>query len=175
MTVSFQAKSPTRDSLTNTGGSRRLGERQFGTSVSSGSRQDFRTSCSGNTVNLARFALSSLPSQARPRIDFAWPVFSIANFLTPKPWIGRFMSRSTVELVAPIIREAKNIVVFTGAGMSAESNIPTFRDDDGFWKRFPVEHFATWQGISRTAFRRCLLYTSPSPRDATLSRMPSSA
>ena len=26
-----------------------------------------------------------------------------------------------------------------------------------------------------TVFRHCLLYTSPSPRDATLSRMPSSA
>lgn len=38
--------------------------------------------------------------------------------------------------------------------MSAESKIPTFRDDDGFWKRFPVEHFATWQGIIRTAFTR---------------------
>ena len=27
----------------------------------------------------------------------------------------------------------------------------------------------------RTLFKTCLLYTSPSPRDATLSRMPSSA
>ena len=29
--------------------------------------------------------------------------------------------------------------------------------------------------VSRKAFNSCLLYTSPSPRDATLSRMPSSA
>ena len=29
--------------------------------------------------------------------------------------------------------------------------------------------------ISLDEFRNCLLYTSPSPRDATLSRMPSSA
>ena len=28
---------------------------------------------------------------------------------------------------------------------------------------------------ARALFNRCLLYTSPSPRDATLSRMPSSA
>ena len=39
----------------------------------------------------------------------------------------------------------------------------------------------TWQGIyiwehrDQTHNRNCLLYTSPSPRDATLSRMPSSA
>ena len=33
--------------------------------------------------------------------------------------------------------------------------------------------FQSWQSIIR--FGTCLLYTSPSPRDATLSRMPSSA
>ncbi len=41
--------------------------------------------------------------------------------------------------------------MFTGAGMSAESGIPTFRDDDGFWQHFPVEEFATWRGLVRTA------------------------
>ena len=34
---------------------------------------------------------------------------------------------------------------------------------------------AEWFGISNTGVSSCLLYTSPSPRDATLSRMPSSA
>ena len=38
--------------------------------------------------------------------------------------------------------------------MSAESGIPTFRDDGGFWQRFPVEQFACWDGIVRTAIRR---------------------
>ena len=32
-----------------------------------------------------------------------------------------------------------------------------------------------WKGIIEALYKRCLLYTSPSPRDATLSRMPSSA
>ena len=32
-----------------------------------------------------------------------------------------------------------------------------------------------WEPELRVAFDACLLYTSPSPRDATLSRMPSSA
>ena len=31
------------------------------------------------------------------------------------------------------------------------------------------------EGISRRQSQRCLLYTSPSPRDGLLSRMPSSA
>lgn len=49
------------------------------------------------------------------------------------------------------LRAAKRVVVFTGAGVSAESGIPTFRDSDGFWQRFPPERFATWQGLVRTA------------------------
>lgn len=49
------------------------------------------------------------------------------------------------------LRKAKDIVVFTGAGISAESGIPTFRDTDGFWQRFPHEEFATWGGLLQKA------------------------
>lgn len=49
------------------------------------------------------------------------------------------------------LRKAKRVVVFTGAGMSAESGIPTFRDADGFWQRFPPEQFASWGGLLQTA------------------------
>ena len=35
--------------------------------------------------------------------------------------------------------------------MSAESGIPTFRDTDGFWQRFPPEQFASWRGLLQTA------------------------
>ena len=48
------------------------------------------------------------------------------------------------------LRKAKRVVVFTGAGISAESGIPTFRDADGFWQRFPPEHYATWNGLLTT-------------------------
>ena len=37
------------------------------------------------------------------------------------------------------------------------------------------ERGITIQSAATTCFWNCLLYTSPSPRDATLSRMPSSA
>lgn len=46
---------------------------------------------------------------------------------------------------------ARHVVVFSGAGASAESGIATFRDADGFWQEFPPETFATWQGLVRTA------------------------
>ena len=38
---------------------------------------------------------------------------------------------------------------FTGAGVSAESGVPTFRDQDGFWNRFPPARFAHWAGLER--------------------------
>lgn len=37
----------------------------------------------------------------------------------------------------------KRIVFLTGAGVSAESGIKTFRDSDGLWENYPVEDVAT--------------------------------
>lgn len=40
----------------------------------------------------------------------------------------------------------KKIVVLTGAGISAESGIKTFRDSDGLWENHRIEDVATPQG-----------------------------
>ncbi|RYZ32105.1 MAG: NAD-dependent deacylase, partial [Sphingobacteriales bacterium] len=37
----------------------------------------------------------------------------------------------------------KKLVVFTGAGISAESGLRTFRDSDGLWENYQVEDVAT--------------------------------
>lgn len=37
-----------------------------------------------------------------------------------------------------LIKNSKTCLFLTGAGMSADSGIPTFRDRDGYWKNFPV-------------------------------------
>lgn len=37
----------------------------------------------------------------------------------------------------------KKLVVLTGAGMSAESGIATFRDSGGLWEKYPIEQVAT--------------------------------
>jgi NAD-dependent deacetylase len=40
----------------------------------------------------------------------------------------------------------KKIVVLTGAGISAESGISTFRDADGLWEGFDVREVASPDG-----------------------------
>ena len=43
----------------------------------------------------------------------------------------------------------KKIVVFSGAGISAESGIKTFRDADGLWEGYNVLDVATPEGFSK--------------------------
>jgi len=43
----------------------------------------------------------------------------------------------------------KNIVVLTGAGMSAESGIATFRDSGGLWEQYRIEDVATPEAFRR--------------------------
>ena len=46
----------------------------------------------------------------------------------------------------------KKLVVLTGAGVSAESGITTFRDSDGLWENFKVEEVATIEGWKENPF-----------------------
>ena len=64
----------------------------------------------------------------------------------------------------------KRLVILTGAGMSAESGIATFRDSDGLWEHYRVEDVATPEGFARdpqlvldfyNQRRRELLHTKP--------------
>ena len=45
--------------------------------------------------------------------------------------------------------DLRNIVVLTGAGISAESGIDTFRSDGGLWEQHRVEDVATPEGFAR--------------------------
>ncbi len=42
----------------------------------------------------------------------------------------------------------KRIVVFTGAGVSADSGIATFRDSDGLWANYRIEEVCTPEALS---------------------------
>lgn len=43
----------------------------------------------------------------------------------------------------------ERIVILTGAGLSAESGLGTFRDAGGLWEQYPLEQVATPQGFAR--------------------------
>lgn len=55
-----------------------------------------------------------------------------------------------VVRAAAAVRKAQHVCVLTGAGMSAESGIPTFRDAlTGLWSRFRPEELATPEAFER--------------------------
>ena len=47
------------------------------------------------------------------------------------------------------LRGAGSVAVLTGAGISAESGVPTFRGAEGLWKNFRAEELATPQAFAR--------------------------
>ena len=48
-----------------------------------------------------------------------------------------------------VLKTASNVVVSTGAGVSAESGVPTFRGEDGIWKKMKPEELATFDAFQR--------------------------
>lgn len=44
---------------------------------------------------------------------------------------------------------ARHVAVLTGAGISAESGVPTFRDKGGLWQKFKPEELASMDGFLR--------------------------
>jgi NAD-dependent deacetylase len=74
----------------------------------------------------------------------------------------------------------KRIVVLTGAGVSAESGMGTFRDKDGIWTRHRLEDVATPEGFARNprlvhefynARRRALKEAQPNLAHMALARL----
>lgn len=60
---------------------------------------------------------------------------------------------ATLARAASMLRGG-GVVAFTGAGVSAESGIPTFRDPGGIWDRFEPGDFGTWEGLAGLAMTR---------------------
>lgn len=74
----------------------------------------------------------------------------------------------------------RHIVILTGAGISAESGIDTFRDAGGLWERHRVEDVATPEGFARDpnlvlgfydARRAALSGVEPNPAHVALARL----
>ena len=45
------------------------------------------------------------------------------------------------------MKSAKSVAVLTGAGISAESGVPTFRGEEGLWKKFKPEELANFDAF----------------------------
>ena len=56
---------------------------------------------------------------------------------------------SSVEAARAALAQAKSIAVLTGAGVSAESGIPTFRSNGGYWQTHRFQDLATAEGFGR--------------------------
>jgi NAD-dependent deacetylase len=78
------------------------------------------------------------------------------------------------------LQRARALVVLTGAGVSADSGVPTFRGKDGLWRNFRAEDLATPEAFSRDPrtvwewydWRRGLLATKhPNPAHYALAEL----
>jgi NAD-dependent deacetylase len=78
------------------------------------------------------------------------------------------MSSESVEKAVEVLRGARRVVALTGAGISAESGLPTFRGTDGLWKKYRPEEIANpesfaanpalvweWYNMRRGLFKSC--------------------
>jgi NAD-dependent deacetylase len=59
------------------------------------------------------------------------------------------MGEYQVEEVVEFLAGAGRVAVLTGAGISAESGVPTFRGKDGLWKQYKAETLATPEAFER--------------------------
>ena len=64
----------------------------------------------------------------------------------------------------------KNIVVFTGAGVSADSGIATFRDADGLWANYRIEEVCTPEALKNNRAKVIEFYNMR--RRESLSKQP---
>jgi NAD-dependent deacetylase len=70
-----------------------------------------------------------------------------------------------MDRIRTLLKTARSVAALTGAGVSAESGIPTFRGNDGLWKQYRAEDLATPEAFERDPklvwewydWRRCLI------------------
>lgn len=86
-------------------------------------------------------------------------------------------STSDLGIVKDKIASARSLAVLTGAGISADSGVPTFRGSDGLWRNFRAEDLASPEAFERDPrlvwewynWRRELIATkTPNPAHAAV-------
>lgn len=91
-------------------------------------------------------------------------------------------SPGELDRAAEALARARRVSVLTGAGVSAESGVPTFRSEDGLWEKYRIEDVATPQAVARNprlvwefyeARRAQMQQVEPNPAHVALAQMES--
>lgn len=77
------------------------------------------------------------------------PSLSLAAATTGFAVIMAARPSSDMAKFREIFSKAKHIVVLTGAGVSAESGVPTFRGAGGYWRQFQAQDLATPEAFQK--------------------------
>jgi len=87
-------------------------------------------------------------------------------------WMAQKRPSSDLAKFKEHLTSAKHLVILTGAGVSAESGVPTFRGAGGFWRKYQAQDLATPQAFYRDPSlvwefyhyrREVMLSKSPNP------------
>jgi NAD-dependent deacetylase len=90
------------------------------------------------------------------------------------------LTDAAFEKAAAVLARARAVAVVSGAGVSAESGVPTFRSMGGLWEQHPVEDVATPDGFRRNprlvwefyeARRRNMGSVEPNPGHLAIAEM----
>lgn len=86
-----------------------------------------------------------------------------------------------IDTARGIIQQARSLVSFSGAGLSAESGVGTFRDPEGLWAKYDPTKLASPQGFEQdpqlviswyAERRRKMAAARPNPAHAALAARP---
>ncbi|KAJ8336828.1 hypothetical protein SKAU_G00380480 [Synaphobranchus kaupii] len=87
--------------------------------------------------------------------------------------VGMGRSSSDMAEFRKVFSKAKHIAIITGAGVSAESGVPTFRGAGGSWRKWKTQDLATPEAFSRNPSRVWEFYHYR--RELALSKSPNAA
>jgi len=82
------------------------------------------------------------------RVGCAATLSSISIFHSPSVMAHR--PSSDMAAFRDLFQRSKYVVVLTGAGVSAESGVPTFRGDGGFWRKYQATDLASPRAFARS-------------------------
>ncbi|XP_077209178.1 NAD-dependent protein deacylase sirtuin-5, mitochondrial isoform X2 [Paroedura picta] len=102
--------------------------------------------CSGILMNLFHFSTRRLVSQAYCGLKPASSKKQSICFEMARP-------SSNIADFRDAFAKAKHIAMITGAGVSAESGVPTFRGAGGFWRKWQAQELATPEAFARNPSR----------------------